>query len=137
MPAFYHNDRDKLFNSIKTGQVKYPKYLSKEAVDLLQKFFEKDPEKRLGSGPNGLNDIKSHPFFSSINWDSILAKKIKPPFTPKLKNAIDTRYIDQEFTSLPIKESIGTGESLDPEQDPYGGFSYDPNKVNDKDNSNI
>ena len=137
MPPYYAKDREKLFNSIKSEQVKFPKYLSKEAVDLLCKLFIKDPEKRLGSGPNGLNDIKSHVFFSSINWESIYEKKIKPPFTPKLKNAIDTRYIDQEFTSLPIKESIGTGESLDPEQDPYGGFSYDPNKVNDKDNSNI
>ena len=77
MPPFYNNDREKLFNSIKELQIKFPKYLSKEAVDLLQKFFIKDPEKRLGSGPNGLNDIKSHPFFSTINWDSILNKKIK------------------------------------------------------------
>ena len=138
MPAFYNNDKEKLFKSIKSGQVEYPEFLSKEAIDLLQKFFEKDPEKRLGSGPNGLNDIKSHPFFASINWDSILSKKIKPPFTPKLRSAIDTRYIDQEFTSLSVRESIGIGESLDPEQDPYGGFSYDPNKVNEKDNnSNI
>jgi len=137
MPPFYNNDREKLFNSIKSGQVKFPKYLSKEAVDLLQKFFVKDPEKRLGSGPNGLNDIKSHPFFSSIDWDSILAKKIKPPFTPKLKSPTDTRYIDQEFTNLSIKESIGTGDSLNPEDDPYGGFSYDPNKANENQNSNI
>jgi serine/threonine protein kinase len=131
MPAFYNNNREKLFNSIKNGKVNFPKYLSKEAVDLLEKFFIKDPEKRLGSGPNGLNDIKSHPFFSSIDWDSILNKKIKPPFTPKLKSPDDTKYIDKDFTSLSIKESIGTGESLDPEQDPYGGFSYDPNKAND------
>ena len=137
MPAFYNNDREKLFKSIKSGQVKYPKFLSKEAIDLLQKKKKKDPEKRLGSGPNGLNDIKSHPFFFFFFLDSILSKKIKPPFTPKLKSPTDTKYIDQEFTTLPIKESIGTGESLDPEQDPYGGFSYDPNKANEKDNSNI
>ena len=35
MPAFYNNDREKLFKSIKSGQVKYPKLLSKEAFDLL------------------------------------------------------------------------------------------------------
>jgi len=85
MPPFYSKDREKLFNIIKTEQVKFHKYLSKEAVDLLTKLFIKDPEKRLGSGPNGLNDIKSHPFFASINWESILEKKIKPPFTPKLR----------------------------------------------------
>ena len=75
MPPFYNNDREKLFNSIKSGQVKFPKYLSKEAVDLLCKLFIKDPEKRLGSGPNGLNDIKSHVFFSSFNWGKYMKKK--------------------------------------------------------------
>ena len=131
MPPFYNNDRQKLFNSIKAIKIKYPKYLSNEAVDLLQKFFVKDPEKRLGSGEHGLNNIKSHPFFAEIDWDSLLHKKIKPPFIPKLKNITDCRYIDKEFTSLPIKESVGTGDSLSPEDDPYGGFSYDPNKNNE------
>lgn len=106
MPPFYNKDREKLFHTIKTGQVKFHKYLSKEAVDLLEKFFIKDPEKRLGSGPNGLEDIKAHPFFASINWESILAKKIKPPFTPKLRSDTDTRYIDPEFTSCTPKRFL-------------------------------
>ena len=136
-PPFYNNDREKLFNSIKAVQVKFPEFLSKEAVDLLKKFFNRDPEKRLGSGPNGLNDIKSHPFFSTINWESLLNKKIKPPFKPRLKNPADLKYFDADFTTLPIKESMGTGDSLEPGQDPYGGFSYDPNNENNKGNSNI
>ena len=135
MPPFYNKDRQKLFNSIKAIKLKYPKYLSNDAVDLLQKFFVKDPEKRLGSGENGLNKIKSHPFFAEIDWDSLLAKKIKPPFIPKLKGVTDVRYIDKEFTSLPIKESVGSGDSLSPEDDPYGGFSYDPNKNNENENN--
>lgn len=137
MPPFYNKDREKLFNTIKSGQVKFHKYLSKEAVDLLQKFFIKDPEQRLGSGPNGLENIKSHPFFATIDWDSILAKKIKPPFTPKLRSPTDTKYIDNEFTTMSIKESIGTGDSLNPENDPYSGFSYDPNKDNDNQGPSI
>ena len=128
MPPYYAKDREKLFNSIKSEQVKFPKYLSKEAVDLLCKLFIKDPEKRLGSGPNGLNDIKSHVFFSSINWESILEKKIKPPFTPKLKNETDTKYIDPEFTSLAPTDSYHAGESLNEGDNPFIGFSYDPGK---------
>ena len=136
MPPFYNKDRQKLFNSIKAIKIKYPKYLSNEAVDLLQKFFVKDPEKRLGSGENGLNDIKAHPFFAAIDWDSLINKKIKPPFIPKLKNFMDVKYIDKEFTSLPIKDSVGTGDSLGQDEDNYGGFSYDPNKNGDKENDN-
>jgi len=136
MPPYYAKDREKLFNSIKTEQVKYQKYLSKEAVDLLSKLFIKDPEKRLGSGPNGINDIKSQPFFASINWDSILEKKIKPPFTPKLRSETDTRYIDPEFTSCPPTDSYHAGESLNDNENPFIGFSYDASKDGEKQQEN-
>ena len=128
MPPYYSKDREKLFHTIKTEQVKFPNFLSKEAVDILTKLFIKDPEKRLGSGPNGLEDIKSQPFFSSINWDSILEKKIKPPFTPKLRSETDTRYIDPDFTSLAPTDSYHAGESLNDNENPFVGFSYDANK---------
>ena len=132
MPPYYSKDREKLFNSIKTEQVKFYKYLSKEAMDLLTKLFIKDPEKRLGSGPNGLKDIQSHPFFASIDWESILEKKIKPPFTPKLRSETDTRYIDPEFTSIAATDSYHAGESLNDNENPFVGFSYDANKEGDK-----
>ena len=128
LPPFYSKDREKLFQTIKTGEVKFYKFLSKEAVDLLTKLFIKDPEKRLGSGPTGLQDIESHPFFESINWESILVKKIKPPFTPKLRSETDTRYIDPEFTSLAAGDSYQAGESLNDNENPFVGFSYDANK---------
>jgi serine/threonine protein kinase len=136
MPPYYAKDREKLFNSIKTEQVKFHKYLSKEAVELLSKLFIKDPEKRLGSGPNGVNDIKSQPFFASINWDSILEKKIKPPFTPKLRSETDTRYIDPEFTACPAMDSYHAGESLNDNENPFVGFSYDANKDGEKQTEN-
>ena len=135
MPPYYSKDREKLFHTIKTEQVKFPNFLSKEAVDILTKLFIKDPEKRLGSGPNGLEDIKSQPFFSSINWDSILEKKIKPPFTPKLRSETDTRYIDPDFTSLAPTDSYHAGESLNENENPFVGFSYDANKEGDKQQS--
>ena len=108
--------------------MKYPKYLSKEAVDLLKEFFVIDPEQRLGSGDHGLENIKSHPFFKSIDWDAILKKEIKPPFTPKLKSPTDTKYIDPEFTSnTPKDSSVAGGSSLENENNNYAGFSYEPN----------
>ena len=58
LPPFYSKDRDKLFKNIKTGNLKFPPYLSKEAVCLLQSLFVKDPDCRLGSGAKGLEDIK-------------------------------------------------------------------------------
>lgn len=39
-----------------------------------------DFQERLGN--NGVEEIKSHPFFDSIDWINI--RKIKPPFAPDL-----------------------------------------------------
>ena len=129
-PPFFARDREKLFKEIKTGQIKFMKYMSKEAISLLEGLFIKDPDQRLGSGPNGVEKIKSHPFFKSIDWDAILHKNIKPPFTPKIKSKEDVRYIDPDFTTCTPKDSVNNGDSLSDSQDPYKGFSYDP--VNDK-----
>jgi hypothetical protein len=57
-------------------------------------FFVKDPDARLGSGPTGTEDIKSHPFFKNIDWMAIYNKKIKPPFIPKITSDVDTKYVD-------------------------------------------
>jgi hypothetical protein len=39
LPPFYSKDRDKLFKNIKAAAIKYPNYLSKDALSLLQVIF--------------------------------------------------------------------------------------------------
>lgn len=53
-------------------------------------LLEKDRSKRLGSGNGDFDDIQQHSFFRHINWDHLIAKKIKPPFNPLVKG---TDYI--------------------------------------------
>jgi serine/threonine protein kinase len=126
LPPFYSKDRDKLFQNIKQGNIKFPVYLSKDAVSILQAFFTQDPEKRLGS--EGTDKIKNHPFFKNIDWDSILAKKIKPPFIPRISSDSDTKYIDSEFTNLTPVDSYNPQDILDGDSD-YKDFSYNDKKV--------
>lgn len=44
----------------------------------------KDPERRLGCGPRGIAEVQDHPFFQTVDWKSLLAKKIPPPLKPDL-----------------------------------------------------
>lgn len=89
LPPFYTTNREELFERIKFGTLKYPASLSKAAKDLLEKLFQKNPEKRLGSGSEQAEEIKKHPYFYGINWNSLLARQIKAPFLPVLKGDTD------------------------------------------------
>ena len=58
-------------------QVKLPRTISNEAKDMLGGLLVKDPNKRLGGGPDDAKEIMSHPFFSSINWTDLQQKKVR------------------------------------------------------------
>ncbi|EGR31064.1 protein kinase domain protein [Ichthyophthirius multifiliis] len=69
MPPFYHDEKAQLFENIKSGSLKFPKYVSADAKDLIQKLMIKDPMKRLGS--KGSQEVKNHHFFSDVNWTDV------------------------------------------------------------------
>lgn len=86
-PPFYSKDKEQLYRNIKFMQPKldFP-YLSEAAVDLLTKLLEKDPTKRLGNTQGGMQEIRNHPWFESINWDKMQARMTDPPYKPILEN---------------------------------------------------
>jgi hypothetical protein len=44
---------------------------------MLGGLLVKDPNKRLGGGPDDAKEIMAHPFFSSINWTDLQQKKVR------------------------------------------------------------
>lgn len=61
----------------------------------------------------GIDDIKSHPFFESLDFNLIIQKKISPPFKPNLTNKTDVQYFDDKYTQENIVESYIPQTSLD------------------------
>lgn len=53
-------------------EIPFPESLSVEAVILLKELLHYDPERRLGFGPGGAQKIKSHPFFSGVQWHKLV-----------------------------------------------------------------
>lgn len=93
------------------------KQWSKNVRDLFSKLLEKDPEERM----KHILTIKQHPWFGMVNWDDLLAKKIKPPFVPVLNGDYDVSNFAKEFTNCSINSKP---ESLD-EFINYEGFSFE------------
>jgi serum/glucocorticoid-regulated kinase 2 len=94
LPPFYTTNREELFERIKFGSLKFPATLSPAAKNLLEGLFQKNPEKRLGSGPESAKAIKEHPWFAGVNWLAIERKEIKAPFVPVVKSDIDVSNFD-------------------------------------------
>lgn len=53
-----------------------------------------NPEKRLGCGPGGIQEIKSHRWFSRISWDALIARQLPAPIVPRLSSLLDTSNFD-------------------------------------------
>uniref|UniRef100_A0A8B9LB70 non-specific serine/threonine protein kinase n=1 Tax=Astyanax mexicanus TaxID=7994 RepID=A0A8B9LB70_ASTMX len=95
---FYNQDHERLFELILMEEIRFPRNLSPEAKSLLAGLLKKDPKQRLGGSSDDAKEVMSHKFFSLINWQDVLQKKLIPPFKPQVTSETDTRYFDEEFT---------------------------------------
>ncbi|XP_045124395.1 ribosomal protein S6 kinase alpha-2-like isoform X2 [Portunus trituberculatus] len=120
---FQGANRKETMNLILKAKLGMPPYLSPEAQSLLRALFKRNPANRLGAGPEGVEELKRHPFFSSIDWNKLYSKEIEPPFKPAVSKADDTFYFDQEFTTRTPRDSPGVPPSANAHQ-MFKGFSF-------------
>ena len=80
-PPFNHTDLEKLADDICFKDLPLKSEFSSEFSDLIERLLHKLPKQRLGN-KKGATDIKAHPFFKSINWETVLNKGLKPPIVP-------------------------------------------------------
>ncbi|KAM7342212.1 serine/threonine-protein kinase N isoform 2-T2 [Cochliomyia hominivorax] len=96
---FPGDDEEEVFDSIVNDEVRYPRFLSLEAIAIMRRLLRKNPERRLGSSERDAEDVKKQAFFRSIVWDDLLLRKVKPPFVPTINHLEDVSNFDEEFTS--------------------------------------
>ncbi|MGH0136765.1 UNVERIFIED_CONTAM: hypothetical protein FKN15_070938 [Acipenser sinensis] len=69
---FPGDDEEEVFDSIVNDEVRYPRFLSTEAISIMRR---------------------------NVDWNGLLSKKVKPPFVPTIKGSVDVSNFDDEFTS--------------------------------------
>ncbi|XP_057419401.1 serine/threonine-protein kinase AtPK2/AtPK19-like [Lotus japonicus] len=119
---FIHTNRKKLQEKIIKEKVKLPPFLTTEAHSLLKGLLQKDPTTRLGSGPNGEEQIKSHKWFRSINWKKLEARELKPKFKPDVSGKDCTANFDKCWTAMPLDDSPASTPTAG---DHFQGYTYE------------
>ena len=116
-PPFHADTPDEVFKRILGCNIDWPPLSPEEdrevcppsAKDLIVQLLTLDPEKRLGS--NGAQEIKNHPYFRGINWDTLFEEI--PSFIPNVEDPESTDYFDSrgaDISHFPKDEDEDNGE---------------------------
>ncbi|KAK2920860.1 hypothetical protein Q8A73_000345 [Channa argus] len=130
LPPFYSRNTAEMYNNILHKAPMLKPNVSNAGRELLEGLLQKDRTKRLGAKDDFL-ELKYHSFFSPLNWDDLMAKKITPPFLPSVSGPTDLRHFDPEFTHLPVSSSLCSDtltvtSSIKEAAGAFPGFSYGP-----------
>ncbi|KAK1170890.1 ribosomal protein S6 kinase alpha-2-like isoform X1 [Acipenser oxyrinchus oxyrinchus] len=120
---FQGKDRKETMALILKAKLGMPQFLSPDVQGLLRALFKRNPTNRLGAGPDGVEEIKRHPFFAPIDWNKLYRIEIKPPFKPAVGRPEDTFHFDPEFTSRTPTDSPGPPPGVNDHQ-LFRGFSF-------------
>ncbi|TDH71047.1 hypothetical protein CCR75_004637 [Bremia lactucae] len=116
-PPFRHKNRKKLHHKILNEKLLLPKWLGADTHSILKQLLERNVDKRLGSGKStmfqvkGVQAIKKHAFFKSIDWGLLEQKTVQPPILLNVVSNTDTTYFSEEFTTLDVGPRSRAGSS--------------------------
>ncbi|KAF1911624.1 serine threonine protein kinase-like protein [Ampelomyces quisqualis] len=108
-PPFHADTPDEVFQNILARRIHWPADddedydISDEAKDLMNRLMCSDPAERLGANrdekyASGGEEIRSHPWFADLNWDSL--RDDEASFIPAPENPEDTEYFDTRGAAM-------------------------------------
>ena len=74
---FEANTQYEVFRNILERKIHYPSSMDRNAVDLINKLLDYDPESRLGY--ENISMIRQHPYFDNVDFDRISHRRLAVP----------------------------------------------------------
>eukprot|EP00978_Attheya_sp_CCMP212_P020976 scaffold60724_cov56-Attheya_sp.AAC.1 len=92
----YGTDQVSLFKRIVQVKYSFPPggIVNEVAQDLIQRLIVRRQANRFGCLARGDMDIRDHSWFSVIDTDKLINKKIQSPWTPQIKDPLDASHFD-------------------------------------------
>ncbi|KAI3712480.1 hypothetical protein L1987_71037 [Smallanthus sonchifolius] len=110
IPPFNAEHPQMIFDNILNRNIPWPavpEEMSLEAQDLIDQLLTEDPNQRLGA--RGATEVKQHPYFRDINWDTLARQKAA--FIPSSESALDTSYFTSRYTWNNSEKVYATSET--------------------------
>lgn len=77
-----HEDPLEIFKMIVSQKIRFPKVFDSAAKSLIRHLTDRDLTKRYGNLKKGVDDVKSHRFFSNTNFYDVITQKVQPSYVP-------------------------------------------------------
>jgi len=88
-PPFFDKDQLSTYRKIINGKVRFPKYISPEAKDLIGRLLTLRQTKRLGVIKGGADRIRISSWFAKFDWVALKSQTMPAPFIPTVKSTKD------------------------------------------------
>ncbi|KAK9718588.1 hypothetical protein K7432_005390 [Basidiobolus ranarum] len=121
---FWAENHAQMYHRVLQDDLEFPEDLDEETMGFLAGLLERDPNRRLGSGANGAEDVKSHPYFKEIDWDMLYNKEITSPYIPSLNDEQDLSNFDETFLEMTPRLSPPKHHLSSSVQDCFSGYSF-------------
>ena len=107
--------KGEILKSKKRVELNIPKFVSKEAAELIKKLLEKNPKERLGNGGRDALEIKDNIYFKDVDWNKVYKKQINPPvFLNHMSNYIKyfnkpKKFVNEELMDISKNQNTVEG----------------------------
>ncbi|KAM5194772.1 microtubule-associated serine/threonine-protein kinase 4 [Mantella aurantiaca] len=109
---FFGDTPEDLFGQVISDEINWPEKDEappSDSQDLISLLLRQNPLERLGTG--GAHEVKQHPFFCALDWNSLLRQKAE--FIPQLESEDDTSYFDtrsEKYHHMETEEEDDTND---------------------------
>jgi serine/threonine protein kinase len=123
---FWAETHTDMYRRVLEDELAFPEGFDPITADFIDGLLQRDPSRRLGAGPNGPQEICSHPYFDSLDWEDVFHKRITPSYVPDLKSDMDFSNFDDTFLQMVPRISSPPGKIIltSEIQDIFDGYSY-------------
>ncbi|KAK3543663.1 hypothetical protein QTP70_026254 [Hemibagrus guttatus] len=88
-PPFFDDNPFGIYQKVLSAKLNIPRQLDFYVKDLIKKLLVVDKTNRLGNLRGGAEDVKSHKWFRSVDWDVVPQRKLKPIIIPEVAHEGD------------------------------------------------